>query len=47
MLIRVHCPNVDLDQPFMPDAEWLGLPCKHLPDRYEHLVRYVASVARY
>ena len=24
----------------MPGAEWLGLLCKHIPDRYEHLVRY-------
>jgi hypothetical protein len=25
----------------MPGAEWLGLLCKHIPDRYEQLVRYV------
>jgi len=25
----------------MPGAEWLALLCKHIPDRYEHLVRYV------
>jgi hypothetical protein len=25
----------------MPDARWLELLCKHIPDRYEHLVRYV------
>jgi hypothetical protein len=25
----------------MPGAEWLELLCKHIPDRYEHLVRYV------
>lgn len=25
----------------MPGAEWLALLCKHLPDRDEHLVRYV------
>ena len=25
----------------MPGAQWLGLLCKHIPDRYEHLVRYV------
>lgn len=24
----------------MPGAEWLALLCKHIPDRYEHLVRY-------
>jgi len=24
----------------MPGAEWLTLLCKHIPDRYEHLVRY-------
>ena len=24
----------------MPVAEWLELLCKHIPDRYEHLVRY-------
>jgi hypothetical protein len=23
----------------MPGAEWLALLCKHIPDRYEHLVR--------
>ena len=25
----------------MPGAEWLALLLHHLPDRYEHLVRYV------
>ena len=25
----------------MPGAQWLELLCKHLPDRHEHLVRYV------
>ncbi len=25
----------------MPGAEWLELLCRHIPDRYEHLVRYV------
>jgi len=25
----------------MPGAEWLELLCKHIPDRYEHRVRYV------
>ena len=25
----------------MPGAQWLELLCKHIPDRYEHLVRYV------
>ena len=25
----------------MPGAEWLELLCKHIPDRYEQLVRYV------
>src|SRR5450759_978978 len=25
----------------MPGATWLELLCKHIPDRYEHLVRYV------
>jgi Putative transposase len=25
----------------MPGAEWLELLCKYIPDRYEHLVRYV------
>ena len=25
----------------MPGAAWLELLCKHVPDRYEHLVRYV------
>lgn len=24
----------------IPGAEWLELPCKHIPDRYEHLMRY-------
>jgi len=25
----------------LPGAEWLELLCRHIPDRYEHLVRYV------
>ncbi len=25
----------------MPGAEWLELPLRHVPDRYEHLMRYV------
>jgi hypothetical protein len=25
----------------MPRTEWLALLCKHIPDRYEHLVRYI------
>ena len=29
----------------MPAAQWLELLCKHIPDRYEHLVRYVGSYA--
>jgi hypothetical protein len=28
----------------MPGTESLALPCKHIPDRYEHLVRYVAGI---
>src|SRR3990167_6118462 len=24
----------------MPGADWLALLCKHIPDRYEQLVRY-------
>ncbi len=36
---------VEFPQPalflLMPGAEWLELLCKHIPDRYEHLVRYV------
>jgi len=24
----------------MPGAEWSEPLCKHIPDRYEHLVRY-------
>ena len=24
----------------MPGARWLELLCRHIPDRYEHLVRY-------
>jgi len=27
--------------PVMNGAEWLELLCRHIPDRYEHLVRYV------
>jgi predicted protein tyrosine phosphatase len=27
----------------MPGAERLALLCKHIPDRYEHLVRYVGQ----
>ncbi len=29
----------------MPAAQWLELLCKHIPDRYEHLVRYVGWYA--
>ncbi|MGB8434531.1 MAG: transposase [Burkholderiales bacterium] len=25
----------------MPGAQWLALLCRHIPDRYEHLVRYL------
>ena len=25
----------------MPGAPWLELLCRHIPDRFEHLVRYV------
>jgi len=25
----------------MPGAQWLEMLCRHIPDRYEHLVRYV------
>lgn len=25
----------------MPGAEWLELLCRHIPDRYEHLVNYL------
>jgi hypothetical protein len=25
----------------MPRAQWLALLCRHIPDRFEHLVRYV------
>ena len=25
-----------------PGAEWLALLCKHIPDRYQHWMRYVA-----
>ena len=25
---------------FMPGAQWLELLCRHIPDRFEHLVRY-------
>jgi hypothetical protein len=27
----------------MPGAEWLALLCKHIPDRDEHLVRYLGG----
>jgi len=27
----------------MPGAEWLALQCKHIPDRYEHLVRTIGG----
>jgi hypothetical protein len=35
-------PDLGLKRNFqvMPGAEWLELLCKHIPDRYEHLVRY-------
>ena len=25
----------------MPGTKWLALLCKHIPDRYKHLVHYV------
>ena len=25
----------------MPAVQWLELPCRHIPDRFGHLVRYV------
>ena len=25
----------------MPGAQWLEMLCRHIPDRFEHLVRYV------
>lgn len=25
---------------FMPGAQWLEILCRHIPDRFEHLVRY-------
>jgi hypothetical protein len=25
----------------MPSAQWLAVLCRHIPDRFEHLVRYV------
>jgi hypothetical protein len=25
----------------MPGAQWLELLCRHIPDRFEHVVRYV------
>jgi len=27
----------------MSAAEWLALLCKHIPDRYEHLVHYIVG----
>jgi hypothetical protein len=30
----------------MPGAQWLELLCRHIPDRFEHLVRYVGWYSR-
>ena len=27
----------------IPGAQWLELLCRHIPDRFEHLVRYVGG----
>ena len=27
----------------MPGAQWLEMLCRHIPDRFEHLVRYVGN----
>ena len=39
----MSCCHAGLKRNFqvMPGAEWLALLCKRIPDRYEHLVRYV------
>ena len=37
---KMH-PGLKRNFQVMPGAEWLELLCRHIPDRYEHLVRYV------
>ena len=32
-------PGLKRNFQVMPGAEWLELLCKHIPDRYEHLVQ--------
>ena len=34
-------PGLKRNFQVMPGAQWLALLCRHIPDRYEHLVRYV------
>ena len=41
---KLH-PGLKRNFQVMPAAQWLELLCKHIPDRYEHLVRYVGSYA--
>jgi len=37
---KMH-PGLKRNFQVMPGAQWLELLCKHVPDRYEQLVRYV------
>lgn len=37
---RMH-PGLKRNSQLMPGAEWLELLCRHILDRFEHLVRYV------
>src|SRR3970040_2292124 len=43
MVIYRSCMHKGLKRNFqlMPGAQWLEMLCRHIPDRFEHLVRYV------
>src|SRR3970040_1018453 len=43
MVIYRSCMHKGLKRNFqlMPGAQWLEMLCRHIPERFEHLVRYV------
>ncbi len=42
VLYRSHLhKSLKRNYQLMPGAQWLELLCRHIPDRFEHLVRYV------
>ena len=42
VIYRSHMHNsLKRNYQLMPGAQWLEMLCRHIPDRFEHLVRYV------